>query len=95
MLQDIRELTSLEMNHVFGGEIVEDVVCEETPPKENDSGAGVSSFSADLFFTGVSFALIGAAAVAAAPFVAVGAVGLAISGAVLSVGGGFLVNAST
>jgi hypothetical protein len=32
MLQDFRELTSLEMNHVFGGHIAEEVASVEAPP---------------------------------------------------------------
>ena len=49
----------------------------------------------DLFYTGVVFTMLGAAALAAAPFVAigtVGAIGLAASGGVLGTGGGILIN---
>jgi len=50
--------------------------------------------SANLLYSGAAYVMIGAVAVAAAPFVATGAAALAICGAVLSAGGSTLVAAS-
>jgi hypothetical protein len=94
MLQDIRELTSLEMNHVFGGHITEEVASVEAPPKKDDSGAGVSSFSnADAFAAGALFLGVAAIGAATAPFIAVGVVawGVGVSAGVLAASGSALI----
>jgi len=98
MLQDIRELTSLEMNHVFGGNIIEEGASVETPPPKEDNNAGVNNgwSGTQLLGTGLAFIGIGIFALAAAPVIATGAAlfGITVSGGFLVTGGGLLVSAA-
>ena len=85
------QLTRVELNNVVGGSHI----CQRNPPEVFLTERRSESMgSANLLYSGAAYVMIGAVAVAAAPFVATGAAALAISGAVLSAGGSTLVAAS-
>lgn len=96
MTREFIQLTDQDIKFVSGGSRIENNESVRTYNGNNlQYGTNGNVVDMDLFYTGVVFTMLGAAALATAPFVAigtVGAIGLAASGGVLGTGGGILIN---